>query len=176
MPSHSVVWPPAEGGDKQHAPCAGYGALSLYRSDNEGQAAEPLPSLAAAQLLSQALTVPGHALHRMLPGVVEGAPGGAVKSWAVARPDGKLGVLLLNRSATRAITLPIAIRSKGGAPVPLSGTGEVWTYGPAQYRWHDAGRKSRPSRSLPPARTVLPAGPLRVTVPPDGIVVVVVRR
>ena len=162
--------------DNQHAACAGYGALSLYRAGDDGQAAEPMPSLAAAQLLTQALTVPGHELHRMLPGVVEGMPGGAIKSWAVARPDGKLGVLLLNRSATQAVTLTIAIRSKGGSPVPLSGPGELWTYGAAQYQWHNAGREGRPIRSLPPARTALTEGPLRVTVPPDGIAVVVVRR
>ena len=162
--------------DNQHAPCAGFGAMTLYREGANGQAAEPMPSLAAAQLLTQALTVPGHDLHRMLPGVVEGVPGGVVKSWAVARPDGKLGVLLLNRSATQTVTLPIAIRSKHGAPLPLSGPGELWTYGAAQYQWHDAGRESRPSRSVPPARSVLPTGPLRVTVPADGIVVVVVRR
>ena len=162
--------------DNQHAACAGYGALSLYRSDDNGQAAEPQSSLAAARLLTQALTVPGHDLHRMRPGVVEGAPGGAVKSWAVARPDGKLGVLLLNRSAARAVTLPIAIRAGGGAPAPLAGPGELWTYGPAQYQWHDAGRESRPSRSLPPAHAFVPAGPVRVTVPPDGMVVVVIKR
>lgn len=162
--------------DNQHAPCAGFGSMMLYREGENGQAAEPMPSLAAAQLLTQALAVPGHELHRMLPGVVEGIPGGVVKSWAVTRPDGKLGVLLLNRSATQAVTLPIAIRSRSGAPVPLNGPGELWTYGAAQYQWHDAGRASRPSRSLPPARSVLPAGPLRVTVPTDGIVVVVVRR
>ena len=162
--------------DNQHAPCAGFGAMMLYREGDNGQAAEPMPSLAAAQLLTQALAVPGHELHRMLPGVVEGMPGGTIKSWAVARPDGKLGVLLLNRSATQAVTLPIAIRSRGGTPVPLGGPGELWTYGAAQYQWHDAGRASRPGRSVSPARTVLPAGPLRVTVPADGMVVVVVVR
>jgi hypothetical protein len=162
--------------DNQHAPCAGFGALSLYRSDDNGQAAEPMPSLAAARLLTQALTVPGHELHRMLPGVIEGAPGGAIKSWAVARPDGKLGVLLINRSATQAMTLPIMIKVKDRAPAPLSGPGEVWTYGPAQYQWHDAGRESRPNRSLAPTRSALPAGPLHVTVPPDGMAVVVVRQ
>lgn len=162
--------------DNQYAPCAGFGAMMLYREGDNGQSTEPMPSLAAAQLLTQALTVPGHELHRMVPGVVEGMPGGTIKSWAVARPDGKLGVLLLNRSATQAATLPIAIRSRGGPPVPLDGPGELWTYGAAQYQWHDAGRASRPGRSLPPARTVLPAGPLRVTVPADGMVVVVVGR
>lgn len=166
--------------DNQHQPCAGFGALALYREGEEGQPAEPMPSLAAARLLTQALAVPGHELHRMLPGMVEGqgagAPGGAIKAWAVARPDGKLGVLLLNRSATRAVTSPIVIRNKGGATVPLGGPGEVWTYGAAQYQWRDAGRESRPSRSQPPARSALPRGPVRLTVPPDGIAVVVVSR
>jgi hypothetical protein len=162
--------------DNQQAACAGFGALSLYRSDDDGQAAEPLPSLAAARLLTQALAVPGHALHRMLPGLVEGAPVGMVKSWAVERPDGKLGVLLLNRSATRAITLPIAVQGKGSAPTMINGPGETWTYGPAQYHWRDAGRESRPGRSLPPAHSLVPAGPVRVTIPPDGIVVLVAKR
>lgn len=162
--------------DNQHEPCAGFGALALYREGTDGQPAEPMPSLAAARLLTQALAVPGHDLHRMLPGLVEGLPGGTVKAWAVARPDGKLGVLLLNRSATQTVTLPIATRSKGGAALPLNGPGELWTYGPAQYQWRDAGRESRPSRSLQPARTVLPPGPVQVTVPPDGTVVVVLNR
>lgn len=159
--------------DNRHAACAGFGALALYRADEDGAPAEPMPSLYAARLLTRALTVPGHELHRMLPGMVEGVPGTTLKAWAVARPDGRIGVLLINRSADHAVTVPVALRANGAAPVPISGPARVWTYGPAQYRWRVAGRESRPSVSLPPAETAVGSGPVSVTVPPDGIVVVV---
>jgi hypothetical protein len=76
-------------------------------------------------------------------------------------------VLLINRSASKAHRL---VLTQG--PVGFIGVADAFSYGPAQYAWLDAGKRSRPARSLPPSHRrllassaiVLPAATLAVVV------------
>jgi hypothetical protein len=94
---------------------------------------------------------------------VEGA-GRKLAAYTVRRPDGKIGVLAINRSAHLTYRLSLA---------GLDGPGELDLYGARQYAWTDVGERSHPVRDEPPVHRTLPAGPLTVDVPPDTIAVVV---
>ena len=142
--------------------CAGYGDMMLFM-DVDGNPGAALPSYHTARLLTQRWTVPGHGLHQLLATRVEGA-GRKLAAYTVRRPDGRIGVLLINRSAHLTYRLDLA---------GLNGPGELDLYGAAQYAWKDIGERSHPVRDEPPAHKSLPAGPLAVDVPPDTIAVVV---
>ncbi|MBO9581897.1 MAG: discoidin domain-containing protein [Sphingobium sp.] len=162
-------WP-----SNQHLPCAGYGNMMLHMADSDGQARQPMPSYYTARLLTQAWTVPGHGLHRLVASRVEGmGDGSPIALFSVRRPDRKLGVLLVNRSATQTFSLDLTGASEGGRPASLTGPAEIWSYGPAQYAWLDQDAESRPSRTDPPAERHVSGGPLRVELPADSIVVAV---
>jgi hypothetical protein len=146
----------------QHQACAGYGNMMLFMADAKGQATTPMPSYETARLLTHGWLMPAGP-HRILASTVSGIPGEWVKSYAVARPDGRIGLLLLNRDPAHghALRLPSPARA-----------GQMLRYGPAQYAWADEGPASHPSRSLPPARSTLAAGTQSITLPPDSLTVI----
>src|SRR3569623_1486555 len=90
-------WPAT---DKQA--CAGYGNMMLFMADDAGQAAQPLPNYFAARVLSRAWTQPGGGPHRVIPSAIEGATDQDLAAFALHRPDGRISVLLVNRSAAHA--------------------------------------------------------------------------
>jgi hypothetical protein len=153
----------------QHQACAGFGNMMTFMADPNGQATQPMPSYYTARLLTQAWTMPGHGLHRILP-VETGDP--AVKAYAVRRPDHRLGLLLINRSGARAFTLPLAAKGADGRVRPLAGPIEYWRYGPSQYAWKDAGEDSKPIRDLPPEHGRLARGAAGFALPADTVAVV----
>lgn len=162
-------WP-----SNQHLPCAGYGNMMLHMADPEGQAAQPMPSLFTARLLTQAWTMPGHGLHRLVATRIEGVGDtSAIAAFSVRRPDHKLGVLLINRSPTQAFSVSLAREGVGGRAEPLAGPVELWSYGPAQYAWLDQGQDSHPARTDSPAHKRLAGGLSTLEVPGDSIVVAV---
>ena len=148
--------------------CAGYGDMMLFLDDN-GRPGAPLPVYYAAQLLTQRWTMPGHDLHELLSTKVDGVDGDEVIAFSTRRPDGRIGVLLVNRSPRRTYELQLVDAGEGRR---LDGPAELDLYGPEQYAWKDLGERSHPVRDEPPAHTALPAGPLAVTLPPDTIAVV----
>lgn len=156
----------------QHQPCAGYGNMMLFMADARGQAAQPMPSFYTARLITHDWTAPGDGLHRLYAAGATGPLGEDIKAYAVRRPDGKLGVLILNRSPTRDAEVILKIRTPRRGAHPLRGRADVWSYGPAQYTWLDLGPKSRPGRDLPPAHAVLSRGDWRLVVPAQSLAVV----
>lgn len=149
----------------QHLACAGYGNMTPFLADARGQAAVPLPEAFASRLISQVWLQPGHGRHRIYATAVKGeAPAGTVVAYSVARPDGRLATLVLNRSQTEAYSVRPAV----------AGPVEVHQYGPDQYRWRPDGPKGRPSLNLPPARWKLTGGEVRL--PPDSLTVIISGR
>lgn len=158
----------------QHQPCAGYGNMMLYMADRAGQAQTAMPSYHAARLLTQAWMAPGHGAHQLLGADLPDMPNGAAAAYAVRRPDGKLAVLMINRSPDRTVRLALMTGNATGRRAALRGPGQLFSYGPGQYQWLDDGPASRPAKSLPPVEAALPAGPAVITLPPDTIEVAVI--
>ena len=98
--------------------------------------AEPpvkLPTHYAAKLLAQEWVLPTGGRHFLYATDLDGA-------YAVERPDGTWGFLLLNKDPVSAVTVR----------VPLEPGFEVHQYSPAQYQWKANGAKGKPSRNEPP--------------------------
>ena len=155
----------------QHQPCAGYGNMMLQMADPHGQAAERMPSYWAARLLTEAWTLPGHGLHHLLAAKLDSTdPDPDIVAYAVERPDRRLAVLLINRNAARAYQLELT-----SPHASFTGKVDMYRYGPEQYAWLDDRAKSRPARSLPPARyRQMAVDP--IDLPADTLAVVVIRR
>jgi len=159
----------------QHLPCAGYGNMMPFLADAKGQATLPMPSYHTSRLLTRLWTRPGHALHRMVDARVEGPDDADVVAYAVLRPDHRLAVLLINRSATRRYRLTMAGRDVRGTISDIQGQADIYFYGPQQYAWRDAGEQSGPSRDDPPVRRHQPRGNARIELPAATLAVYLVK-
>ena len=124
----------------QHQPCAGFGNLMLFTADADGQADQRTATFATARLITSTWLQPT-GLHHLYATHLEGGTPGGLRGFAARRPDGRVGLLLINRSPTR--TAHLAIRGITG-PVSVS------SYSPRQYAWIDDGPQSRPGRNQPP--------------------------
>ena len=152
----------------QHQPCAGYGNMMLHLADPSGQAGARTPAYYTARMITRDWLTPGHGLHGLRATRASGG-GEDVKAFAATRPDGRLGVLVINRSPTSAAA--VRLRTLGGGE-QRPGRADLWLYGPAQYHWRDAGEASRPDLDLPPEHRSIAAGDVFVT-PPDSLAVLV---
>jgi hypothetical protein len=157
----------------QHLECAGFGNMMTFTADPYGQAKDPMPIYHTARLLTGTWMQAGGRPHRVRAATVAGA-GDSVTAYAVERPDGRLGILLVNRDPKQKFEIELdALRDAGGSPVPLAGVREITQYSSAQYQWVSDGLASHPSRNLPPARRVLKSG--AVTLPASSVTVVLTR-
>jgi len=161
-------------------PCSGFGNMMLYTADGNGQAVQPMPSFEAAHLITKDWLVPGGGRHELLPSIVKGArvKGSRdewVMSYAVRRPDHRLGVLLINRSPTKPFTVRLLTRNGGGQIRAMQGPARFMQYGPAQYAWKDDGADSHPLRSDPPRLSRLKGARLSITLPPESLTVIAER-
>jgi len=134
----------------QNLACAGFGNMMLHMADPKGQAGTPLPSYHTARMLTGQWLMP-KGMHQFLPVELGKNTDPALRVFAVRRPDGRLGVLALNRSERRTLHLHIAARDAQGVDHPIAGRVALASFGPEQYAWADQGPDSRPLRSHPAA-------------------------
>jgi hypothetical protein len=160
----------------QHLACAGYGNMMPFTADEDGQADKPTPSFFTANLLAKIWSVPGHGLHRLAPTRIEGLGDAKVVAFAVQRPDGKLAVMLVNRSPDQTYRFALKGQLRGGMTESLRGPAQVYSYGPAQYAWADQGPESHPLRTHPPARQDVAGPKVDLVVPADSIVVAIMPK
>lgn len=157
----------------QHQPCAGYGNLMLYEADAAGEAQAPMPMLHTARLVTGAwLAASGP--HRLQAAKVETRrpeDSDTVKAFAALRPDGKLGVLVVNRDPKRRFRLNLSALGQG----VLKGPAETWSYSARQYSWIDAGPDSHPGRNLPPEHSAEPRFAGAFDVQPASLTVILLN-
>nr|WP_250890771.1 discoidin domain-containing protein [Sphingobium nicotianae] len=159
----------------QHLACAGYGEMTPFMADGQGQAAQPTAIFRTAQLLSQDWIAPGSGRHRAVGVKAEGFPGNEVRAYAVRRPDGHLALLIVNRSPDMPYDLPVFLRTGANRIVPLRAAVSIVQYGREQYQWLDQGPASHPARNLPPVRSRRAAGLAPISLPPESITVVITQ-
>jgi hypothetical protein len=156
--------------------CSGQGNLMILLADAAGQARDPMPTFYASWLLTHAWTSDPDRVHRVSPVrvIAEHAADSlaAPSVYALSRPDGRWGVLLINRDARRRWDVRVGVAHRGGAAAPLSSTAEQWQYSPEQYQWAQPGITPRPERDQPPRHTDTD-GSQRMSLPPYSITVVV---
>jgi hypothetical protein len=158
--------------------CATWGNLALLQSDEQHRRLRRLATFWETRMLTRDWLLPGGATHTLLAGrssTVDAAGHQLVRCYAVARPDGRLSLLLLNVSPSQPYDVSIGTVGRLGEASParsLAGPAQEWQLSAADYRWRAAGPAGRPSLDLPPLHATLsdPAGPVRL--PPYSITVV----
>jgi hypothetical protein len=122
----------------------GNNMMFLDRSDSGG-APVKLATYYGAQLAAQQWAQPEGGMHEMFATTTSSADVGA---YTLHRPDGLWAVLLVNRSPRLASMVHIA---------PAAGSGELYQYSRAQYRWHPHKDSGRPAKNDPPVHRTLPS-------------------
>jgi hypothetical protein len=138
----------------QHLACAGYGNMMLWQADASGAARWPMPAYWAARMMTGDWAQPGGGAHEIWPAAsadrdAKGRPW--VTAYAVRRPDGRWGVMLVNRDSRRAHAVRLGFQTAEGWRGAY-GTARIVQYSPAQYAWRPDGPHGHPAKDLPPGR------------------------
>jgi hypothetical protein len=160
----------------QHLACAGYGNMMLWQADTTGAATAPMPAYWAARMMTKDWAQPGGGIHALWPAAASendarGRP--YVTAYALQRPDGRFGLMLVNRDARHAHAVRLGFQTASGWR-GASGPGLLVQYSPKQYVWKPNGPNGRPSRDLPPERLALKDSSQSVNLPASSLTVVVV--
>ena len=124
-----------------------WGNLMALMSDPDSGVPTKLPTYYSAWLLTHAWCGDLARPHRLVRTTVDSPLVGA---YSVVRPDGRLAILLVNRSPDQSASVSLRL------PAPWSSRSAVlYQYGSKQYGWKPAGENGHPLRSLPPSRNVL---------------------
>jgi hypothetical protein len=158
--------------------CGSSGNLMMLLADEQGQARHHLPTYYGAWLLTHAWTSSGERQHRAYAVRVAAADprdsSTTPSVFAVSRPDGAWGVMLINRDAKRSWSAEVGLQTAKVTNSLLSAPVEWWQYSSTQFAWANPSESSHPERSSPPEHRTLLA-PHTLTLPPYSITVVVAR-
>jgi hypothetical protein len=155
--------------------CAGWGNNLLVQSDDQYRILDRVATYHAVRLVTQDWLQPVNEpqqLYRTTV-VLHGGPHTSLTAYAVRRPDGRWGMLLLDKDPRRPLTVDVRFTGRG-APTFRSGA-HLFHFGPDQYQWRPNGENGRPARSLPPVQTRARAGQA-VAMKPYSIAVLVGDR
>jgi hypothetical protein len=159
----------------QEPGCTGQGNLMMLLADDEGQARHRLPAYYAAWLLTHAWTSEANRVHHVYPVSVvaehQGDSLAAPSVYAVSRPDGRWGVLLINRDARRSWSVDLGVEAASATTSLQSGAAEMWQYSRAQYEWARPGVTAHPERNEPPVHRTF-ENVRSLALPPYSITVV----
>ncbi|MDB5456507.1 MAG: type protein, partial [Caulobacter sp.] len=157
----------------QHRACAGYGNMMLWQADATGAARWPMPAYWAARLMTQRWAQPGGGDHAVWPASADGTDAKGrpwVTAYAVKRPDGRWGLMLVNRDGRRAHAVSVGFQTAQGWR-GLTGPVALDQYSPAQYAWKPGGPHGHPARDAPPRRLTLEDGRRPILLPPSSLTV-----
>lgn len=156
--------------------CKTWGNNTLFLSGEDRRIQANTATYHSATLLTQHwLGNPAepHTLYpvRWKPSSAAGSAPPALRAYAVRRPDQQWALLLLNLDSRQAWSVAADWAGPAAQATPLVGPADLYQFSAVQYHWQAAGEQGRPSRSLPPAHTRLPAGPITLHLPPWSLTV-----
>jgi hypothetical protein len=165
-----------EPGQPVRAPhCDSWGDLMLWLADDKGRAQTRLPAFWATWLVTHEWCGARDSVHETRPVRISAGPPDrslAPSVYAVHRPDGHWGVLLVNRDARRAWSVDLVVDRGDRVIRPLTGRVRRVVYDRERWRWHAAGETGSASRAEPPVTDDLTATG-SWTLPPYSITVLV---
>ncbi len=132
--------------------CDAWGNNALFLATSRRDIRHPVAAYHAIRLLTHEWLELGpgaHTMYATMPTGADGAPDTLLSAFAVKRPDGRWGVLLVNRDAVRARSVRIRFAS-GPIGAPIAGPHDEWIFSRAQYRWRPDGAEGHPSPDRPP--------------------------
>jgi hypothetical protein len=166
-----------EPGQPARAPhCESWGDLLLWLADDDGRATTRAPAFWGVWLVTHAWCGARDSVHETHPvrvTALAAADSALVPSvYAARRPDGRWGVLLVNRDPRRVWKVDLGVDRGEGAPSPFVGSVRRAIYDRERWRWHAARDEGRPTRAEPPVTDEVP-GARSWTLPPYSITVLV---
>jgi hypothetical protein len=144
-----------------------WGNLMVLQLSPRGDEPAKLSTYYSAWLLTHAWCGDQTKQHQLCRTEVVQGPKPWVGAYSVIRPDGRLALMMVNRSPDKVASVDLSLPS--GA---LTSKGVLYRYGKAQYEWKPAREAGHPFRSLPPSRTVI-GKPSTVTLPPFSLSVLI---
>jgi hypothetical protein len=155
--------------------CGQWGAFGMFTADASRQIKQKTSQFFSSQLINEEWLKPGREPHRVFAAHtdVRDAKGNElVTAYAVARPDDKWSVMLINKDATHAHALRLQFSNTVTHVVTTAaGARELVQFSSAQYVWHAGGAKGFANPNLPPVLTTNAPGAL-ITLAPASLNVV----
>jgi len=143
------------------------GTYSLFTTDHENKIKQPVAQFFSSQLINLDWCQPVDAVHDVYAATVDGTD--TVSAYVLKRPDGKWSVMLVNRDPKIDYQASISIGGKS-----FTGWTSTYTFGPAQYTWHEKGADGYADPDGPIAAATVDAGASTAWSIPAGSIVVVV--
>jgi hypothetical protein len=167
---HSVPEPMWRGCD------AGGGAFSYIQVDRDYKVKGLLSQYFAAQLITREWVQPidqPHRLFRVTNSLRDQIGRRPLTTYAVLRPDDQWSLLVVNRDHERAYSVSISFRDGvQSRERQFKGPVTQFTFGDAQYQWHNQEENSYADPDGPPAKSEFAAdGQTRFEIPKASIVV-----
>ena len=120
--------------------------FGMFAVDEKNQITEPLSQFYASRLINTEWLKPGgerHEIYFAESDIRDDAGHALVTSYAVKRPDGKWGLLLVNRDQENGHTVTVRFRdSDTKQDESFSGPLDVFVFGRDQYRWDPLAKKA----------------------------------
>jgi hypothetical protein len=152
-----------------------WGTYHMFTTDHNNVIKQRTSQFFAAQMLTQEWAEPKDAEHRLFKAAsdIKDAEGHVlVTAYAVLRPDGQWALMLINKDYDNSHAVKITFHNEGAnADSSFVGPVERITFGKDQYTWHSALRDGYPDPDGPAARSTLPAGTDRYTLPAASMTV-----
>jgi len=147
----------------------------MFTTDHNWLIKQRTSQFFAAQMLTQEWAEPKDAEHRLFHAAsdIKDKDGNLlVTVYAVLRPDGQWSLMLINKDYDNPHTVSIQFQDDD-AKKDRSFVGPVAriTFGKEQYAWHPALRNGYADPDGPAARSILPAGTVRYTLPAASMTV-----
>ncbi len=159
-----------------HPDCSNsWGTYHMFTTDHNWLIKQRTSQFFAAQMLTQEWAEPTDADHRLFHAASDVKDKGGhalVTAYAVQRPDGQWSLMLINKDYDNPYTVTIQFHDDD-AKRDRFFVGPVAriTFGKEQYAWHPVMRDGYADPDGPAARSILPAGTTRYTLPAASMTV-----
>ena len=159
-----------------HPACSNsWGTYHMFTTDHNYLIKQRTSQFFATQMLTQEWAEPKDAEHRLFKAEsdVKDSEGHVlVTSYAVLRPDGQWALMLINKDYDHPHTVGIVFHDEDSkSDRSFLGPVTMTTFGKEQYTWHSAMRYGYADPDGPPARSSLPSGQDRYTLPAASMTV-----
>ena len=137
-----------------------WGTYHMFMTDENYVIRQPTSQFFAAQMLTKEWVQPVDAQHQVYKAASDIKDGDGhvlVTAYAVKRPDGQWGLMLINKDYDHAHDVKVAFSDQ--TTKFFSGPVDVITFGRLQYQWHPARRKGYADPDGPAVKSTVQGGP-----------------
>jgi hypothetical protein len=133
--------------------CHGWGTFGMFTASSDFKIQQYTSQYFAARLINLEWVKPGDELHRLYRASCDAMDASGhrlVTAYAVERPDGMWGLMLVNRDLENAHKVRVVFRDASlGRNGFFSGPVAMTTFGQEQYEWHEDGPNGHPEPDGP---------------------------